>query len=179
MRGLLIIDMQIGSFKPYALRYDTLGVIDRINILSEHFRTHNDKVIFIQHDGTKESSFLPGTEDWRILPEITKHANDIVISKTTNDAFYRTDLQSVLEENNITELFITGCATDFCVDTTIKSAFSKEYDITVIEDGHTTANRPHLTATALIEHYNWLWADMTPISSKIRVIKTKDLLKSA
>jgi nicotinamidase-related amidase len=88
-------------------------------------------------------------------------------------------LQSVLEENNITELFITGCATDFCVDTTIKSAFSKEYDITVIEDGHTTANRPHLTATALIEHYNWLWADMTPISSKIRVIKTKDLLKSA
>lgn len=31
MKALLIIDMQIGSFKPYALRYDTLGVIERIN----------------------------------------------------------------------------------------------------------------------------------------------------
>ena len=178
MKALLIIDMQIGSFRPYTLRHDTLGVIDRINNLSNYFRTNNDKVIFIQHDGTKENNFLPRTEDWHILPELTKHQSDIIISKTINDAFYNTDLQTILSKNNITELFVTGCATDFCVDATIKSAVSKDYSITVIEDGHTTADRPHLNATMVIQHYNWLWADMIPTNFKVQVIKTNDLLKA-
>lgn len=177
MKALLIIDMQIGSFKPYTLRHNTLGVIDKINTLSNYFRTNNDKVIFIQHDGTKENCFLPDTEDWQLLPELTKLSGDTIISKTANDAFYHTDLQAILSKNNITELFFTGCATDFCIDTTIKSALSKDYNITVIEDGHTTANRPHLTAPTVIQHYNWLWADMTPTNFKIQVIKTNDLLK--
>lgn len=178
MKALLIIDMQIGSFRPYTLRHDTFGVIERINTLANYFRTNNDKIIFIQHDGTKENSFLPDTEDWRILPELRKHSSDIIISKTANDAYYNTDLQAILTKYNITELFVTGCATDFCVDATIKSAVSKDYHITVIEDGHTTADRPHLTAPNVIQHYNWLWADMTPTRTKIQVIKTNDLLKA-
>lgn len=179
MKALFIIDMQIGSFRPYSLRHDTLGVIDRINLLSNYFRTNNGHVIFIQHDGTKENSFLPNTEDWKLLPELTQHSSDIVIAKTANDAFYNTDLQAVLARNNITELFITGCATDFCVDATIKSAMSKDYCITVVEDGHTTADRPYVAAPTVIQHYNWLWADMTPTKFKIRVVKTNDLLEES
>jgi nicotinamidase-related amidase len=179
MKALLIIDMQIGSFRPYTLRHDTFGVIDRINVLSNYFRTNNDRVIFIQHDGTKENNFLPNTDDWQLLPELIKHPGDTVISKTANDAFYNTNLKATLTKLNITELFITGCATDFCVDSTIKSAVSKDYRVTILEDGHTTADRPHVTAKTLIQHYNWLWGDMTPTSFKIQVIKTSDLLKSA
>jgi len=177
MKALLIIDMQIGSFRPYSLRYDTSGVIDRINILSDYFRLNNDKVIFVQHDGTRENSFLPNTEDWQILPELKRHSNDIIISKTTNDAFYNTELQFILKKYNINELFITGCATDFCVDATIKSALGKEYSITIIEDGHTTADRENLTAKTLIKYYNWLWTEMIPTKHKIQVIKTKELVK--
>ena len=177
MKALLIIDMQIGSFKPYTLRYDTLGVIERINTLSDYFRMNSDKVVFIQHDGTKENSFLPDTKDWQILPELTRHSSDIFISKTANDAFYNTDLHAILTKHNIRELFVTGCATDFCVDTTIKSAVSKDYRVTVIKDGHTTADRPHLTAPAVIQYYNWLWADMTPTISKIQVLETNEFLK--
>src|ERR1043166_2912647 len=178
MRALLIIDMQIGSFRPYTLRHDAMGVIGRINILSDYFRAHRDKVIFIQHDGTKENGFIPDTEDWQILPELIRHSNDIIIAKTANDAFYKTELQAVLAKHDITELFFTGCATDFCIDATIKSAVSRDYRVTVIEDGHTTADRPHLTALAAIQHYNWLWADMTPTNYKIQVRKTSDLLKA-
>lgn len=178
MRALLIIDMQIGSFRPYTLRYDTSKVIDNINILSNYFRDNNEKVIFIQHDGTKEDSFLPHTEDWQILPELIKHSNDIIISKTANDAFYNTDLHAILTKYNILELFITGCATDFCVDSTVKSAVSKDYRITVIEDGHTTADRPYMTAHNVIQHYNWLWANMTPTNSKINVTKTNEFMKA-
>ena len=177
MKALLIIDMQIGSFKPYSLRYDTMGVIERINILSSTFRTNNDKVIFIQHDGSKENNFIPETEDWQILPELTKSETDTFILKTANDAFYKTTLEAFLNMNAINDLFVTGCASDFCVDATIKSALSKDYCITVLEDGHTTANRPYLTALKAIQHYNWLWADMTSTKTKIQVVKTNELLK--
>lgn len=170
--------MQSGSFRPYTLRHDTLGVVNRINALAEHFRAQNHKVIFIQHDGSKENVFLPGTEDWQILPELVQKPGDIFISKTANDAFYKTNLQATLEAHNIQELYITGCATDFCVDTTLKSALNKDYKITVIEDGHTTANRPYISAENLIQHHNWLWADMTPTQHKTRVLKTTTVLQS-
>ncbi|MCD6065263.1 MAG: cysteine hydrolase [Bacteroidetes bacterium] len=178
MKALLIIDMQKGSFRPYSIRYDTMGVIERINSLSAHFRAHRDLVIFIQHDGTKENCFLPGTGDWELLPELTKDPADIVVPKTANDSFYKTELRDLLTTNSITELFVTGCATDFCVDATIKSAISKEYEVTVAEDAHTAADRPQLTAKTVIDYHNWLWADMTPVRSKIRVLKTKDLVNT-
>jgi len=170
MKALLIIDMQIGSFNPYTLREDTFGIIARINKLSSFFRDNNDKVIFIQHDGTKENCYLPNTKEWEILPELNIEKGDLVVSKTANDAFYNTSLQTALTAYDITELFITGCATDFCVDATVKSALTKDYNLTIVGDAHTTADRPFLTAKMAIKHYNWLWADMTATKFKIKVI---------
>ena len=177
MKALLIIDMQLGSFRPYALRHDTHGVIERINALSDLFHRNNDKVIFIQHDGTRDNNFLPGTEDWSVLPELIRHPDDIEVSKTANDVFYKSNLQEILDSHGISELFITGCATDFCVDTTIKSALHKDYHVIVIEDAHTTADRKGLPAVAVIEYYNWLWSEMLPTNSAIQLVKTIDVLK--
>jgi len=168
--------MQTGSFLPYASRYDTMGTIERINMLSAYFRSVGEKVIFIQHDGSKENVFLPGSEDWQLLPELTKSPDDIIISKTANDSFYNTNLQSILAQHNITDLLFTGCATDFCVDSTIKSALHKGFKITVAADGHTTADRPFLNAETVIQHYNWLWAESTPTAFKIEVKTTKEIL---
>ncbi len=175
MKALLIIDMQKGSFKPYSIRHDTLGTIDRINFLAFNFRANHYPVIFIQHDGTKENVFFPNSQDWEIVPELVRLTDDITVSKTANDSFYKSSLQSILSVNHISELFITGCATDFCVDTTIKSAFSKDYKVTVIEDGHTTASRPYIDAQTVINHYNWLWSEMSPTKHRLTVVKTIDV----
>ncbi len=176
MEALIIIDMQIGSFKPYSLRHDTLGTIERINLLSKKFRDNKQFVIFIQHDGSKENNFVPYTEDWQILPELNRFPEDIIVSKTANDSFYHSELYNILIEKNITELFICGCATDFCVDSTVKSALTKDFKVTIIADGHTTADRPFIDAETTINHYNWLWADMTPTKYKLSVVKTIELI---
>ena len=169
MRALLIIDMQLGSFRPYESRYDTFAIVDRINRLSESFRKKGNLVIFIQHDGTKEKCFLPGTEDWSLLTELIREPADTFVSKTANDSFYQTELQTLLHSNGVTELILTGCATDFCVDATLKSALTKGYSITVVADGHTTADRPMIPARQVIEYFNWLWSEMTPTGGGIRV----------
>lgn len=163
--------MQIGSFKPYSQRHDNLGVINRINSLSQLFSEKNQFVIFIQHDGTKENCSIPESGDWQILPELARNTSDIIISKTANDSFYMSELENILIDLDINELFISGCATDFCVDSTVKSALNKDYKVTVIEDGHTTAARLFIDAQTTIKHYNWFWAEMTPSKFRIEVIK--------
>ena len=177
MKALLVIDMQVQSFKPETPRHEAELIIRKINLLSEHFRQNGDKVIFIQHDGTKENSFLPGTADWKILPSLIQHPDDIVVSKTANDSFYNTALDAILKKYEISELFVTGCATDFCVDSTIHSALNRDYHITVIKDCHTTTNRPHLSAEKVIQHHNWLWENMTPTNGQIVLVQSQNLLK--
>jgi nicotinamidase-related amidase len=130
-------------------------------------------VIYIQHDGTGTGEFEKNTEDWENLDELIVELNDIRIDKYANDVFYKSELQLKLTELEINELFITGCATDFCVESTIQSALTKDYNITVVEDGHTTGERPHLKAEKVIEHYNWVWQNMIPTKGQIKVVKTE------
>jgi nicotinamidase-related amidase len=125
MKALLIIDMQKTSFTPKTPRFDSEGVIQRINKLSTKFRLAGDKVIFIQHDGTKEGFCIPNTIEWEILSSLNIKPDDLILSKTANDSFYNTTLKEDLIKLGINELIITGCATDFCVDSTIKSAIVK------------------------------------------------------
>lgn len=172
MKALLIIDMQKVSFTPKTARFETEIVIDRINSLSAKFREKGLPVIFIQHDGIRENYCLPGTDEWKILDEVVRLPEDRVVSKEVNDGFYRTELHQVLQELDVDELVITGCATDFCVDATVKSALTHDYNLTIISDAHTTADRPHVSAPKLIAHYNWLWSELTPTEGKVRVIKT-------
>ncbi len=170
-KALLIIDMQKGSFTQQTPRFDTKGVIRRINILGEMFRQADFPVIFIQHDGTKMNEFVPDTTEWELLDELNVGSTDIFINKYANDAFYKSNLEIKLKELNVNELIITGCATDFCVESTVQSALSKDFNVTVVKGAHTTGDRPHLNAGKVIEHYNWVWQNMTPTKGTIRVIE--------
>jgi nicotinamidase-related amidase len=177
MKALLIIDMQKVSFTSKTPRFNSDDVIKRINILSDKFRKNGDIVIFIQHNGSKEGFCIPNTEEWEILSSLEIGKNDIFISKTANDSFYQTTLKSDLIQLGIEEVIITGCATDFCVDSTVKSALTNDFNITVISDGHTTAERNYISAKQVIDYYNWIWNEMTPTKNKIEVIKFDDYYK--
>ena len=174
-KALLIIDMQKGSFSSITPRFDSIGVVKRINELAELFRELNHSVFYIQHDGTGAGEFEKNSFDWEILDELIVKSTDLKIDKYANDVFYKSELQAKLKELKINELFITGCATDFCVESTIQSALTKDFNITVVEDGHTTGERPHLKAEQVIEHYNWVWKNMIPINGKIKVDKTEKI----
>lgn len=174
-KALLIIDMQKGSFTSKTPRFDTDGVVKRMNNLSALFRKSGFPIIYIQHDGTGTGEFEKNTTEWEILDTLNVEPTDILIDKYANDVFYNSELQSKLKELKITELLITGCATDFCVEATIQSALTKDYDITVVSDGHTTGERPHLKAEKVIEHYNWVWKNMIPTKGKIKILKSSEI----
>lgn len=176
-KALLVIDMQKGSFTQRTPRFDTEGVVSRINRLSSALRERNFPVIFIQHDGDNRGEFEKNTLEWELLDALDVEPTDILIDKYVNDVFYQSKLHECLKESNISQLIITGCATDFCVESTVQSALSKDFDITVISDGHTTGERPNLTAQQVIAHYNWVWKNMIPTKGKMDVLSFEDVIK--
>lgn len=116
---MLIIDVQKGSFTPKTPRFDTLGVVKRINELSELFRELNFPVVFIQQDGSGTGEFEKNAADWEILDDLIVGPDDVRIDKYSNDVFYQFNLHSKLKDLQVSELMITGFATDFCVESTI------------------------------------------------------------
>jgi nicotinamidase-related amidase len=173
--ALLAVDMQVGLFEGEP-RHDADGVVARINALARAVRAKGGIVIFIQHED--DGTLTHGEPAWQVLPALDRRPDDPTVRKIACDSFYRSDLESILRERGITRLLMTGCATDFCVDTTIRSAASKEYEVVVIADGHTTKDRPHLPAEKIIEHHNWMWANLILPGRPVKVLPTSELLST-
>jgi nicotinamidase-related amidase len=176
MIALLIIDMQKGMFTKEMPRYDSEHTIERINQIVEKIREKNGHVIFIQHDGNASEGYEPYSDGWELIQEIPRDEHDVIIHKTSCDAFYNSKLDKYLHEHSIKTIIITGCATDYCVDTTIRVATSKDYSIIVPNDGHTTADRPFLKAEDVIRHHNWIWENLILPRKNLKVISTTEVL---
>ncbi len=174
MIALLVIDMQVGLFEGIPPRYDADGVIQRINEVSHAVRNNGGIVVFIQHE---DRGLKPGTKGWRILPALFRTDADLLIRKKACDSFYESKLGELLEQHDVRQLIVTGCATDFCVDTTIRSAANKDYEVLVVADGHTTKNRPHLDAPVIITHHNWMWENLIHPTIVVKVLPAKEVIK--
>jgi len=158
-QALIIIDMQRGSFTDAAPKHDAEGLVARLNRLAGAVRKADGAVVFIQHDGPPGDPHHPDLPGWKLLEGLDARAGDAVICKKSCDAFLGTTLEEFLLSRSIERLIITGCATDYCVDTTVRSALARRYPTIAPGDGHTTSNRPHLPAQKIIEHHNAIWAD--------------------
>ena len=175
MKALLVIDMQVGLFEGEPPRYDADGVIRRINKIASVVRTTGGIVVFIQHEDN--GALKPGTEGWEILPTLERMNTDRLVHKQACDSFYETDLSDLLEMHGVQQIIVVGCATDFCVDTTIRAAASRNYEVVVAADAHTTKDRRHLDAVTIIQHHNWMWENLILPRSEVQVLPTKSVLR--
>jgi nicotinamidase-related amidase len=173
--GLIIIDMQVGSFGPDSRRHDADGLIVRLNALADRVRAGGGKVTFVQHDGPEGDPHHPSQPGWQLLPELRRLPADLVVRKTACDAFLDTTLASELARHGIADLIVTGCATDYCVDTTVRAALGHRYRTTVPTDGHTTADRQHLSAVQIIAHHNAVWRDFIAPGGPARLCACAEL----
>ena len=174
MDALIVVDMQVGLLNGEP-KHDLCGVIERINRLAAKVRERSGTVIFIQHCGGKGDAFEPETPGWALLPELRRDPTDIVVRKTLNDPFVGTDLSARLQAITPDRVLITGWATDFCVDATVRSVVSNHYEVVVVTDGHTLNDRPHLDAASVIGHHHWVWSNLITQRS-IRLARADELL---
>jgi nicotinamidase-related amidase len=175
--ALLVVDMQIASFAD-GKKHDVSSVVQRINRLASFVRGVGGVVVFVQHDGTEQEGLAPNSPGWQVLRTLDVRSADLFVRKTLNDSFANTSLAHELRGRSVSALGVTGWATDYCVDSTVRSAVSRGFQVIVPSDGHTVSDRAHLTAPQIIEHHNRTWAGLiaTPL---VRVASTDELLAGA
>jgi nicotinamidase-related amidase len=174
-QALIIIDMQRGSFTDAAPKHDADGLVKRLNVLADAVRAANGAVVFVQHDGPLGDPHHPDQPGWMLLRGLKVLAGDSIIRKRSCDAFLATTLDGFLRSRAIQRLIITGCATDYCVDTTVRSALARGYSTIAPMDGHTTSKRPHLCAEKIIAHHNAIWADFIAPAGPALVCRCSDV----
>lgn len=153
-----VIDVQRGCYGAEPPPHHAAGTLRRINRVTRAARGAGRPVIFIQHDDPDRS--IPESDAWQLHPDLEQAAGDHYVRKTTCDAFPGTGLDKLLRAAGVDPLVLTGCATEFCVDSTLQNAASRGHRIVVISDGHTTRDRPVLRAGQIKAHHNWVWENL-------------------
>ncbi len=80
-------------------------------------------------------AWVAGTPGPEIIKELTPEKGDIVVrGKMTLDAFHSTPLNYLLRANEIEYVAFTGFHTNWCVESSARSAYDLGYRVTVISD---------------------------------------------
>ncbi|MEY9095115.1 cysteine hydrolase family protein [Paenibacillus sp. RC84] len=159
-KALVIIDMQEVFYtlpENHLYRKDELA--GRINVLIDKARSASVPVVFIQHTSSDPGDeFYPGSPDWQLYHGMARCEDDTVIRKTTWDAFHETELPDFLQKQGVEQLVFAGAQTEFCLDTTLRSAYSHGYKCNlVVKDCHSTLDSSVLPASKIIEHHENIW----------------------
>jgi len=72
--------------------------------------------------------------DAQVIDELGCRPDDLVVDKVRFDAFQWTSLEPLLRGLGVTELIICGVVTNLCVESTVRSAFMRDFPVTLLAD---------------------------------------------
>jgi ureidoacrylate peracid hydrolase len=72
--------------------------------------------------------------DARVMDELGCGPDDLVVDKVRFDAFQWTSLEPLLRGLAVAELVICGVVTNLCVESTVRSAFMRDFPVTLLAD---------------------------------------------
>ncbi len=151
--ALLVIDVQVGiiDYVPSNHKDKFLANIDD---LLTRARAARIPVIYVRHDGGKGDPLEAHTAGWQIHQRVAPLDGEPIVEKRSCSSFYETPLQAMLEKSGISRLIVTGCQTEYCVDTACRHATTLGFDVTLAGDGHATIDNDLLKAEQIITHHN-------------------------
>ncbi len=84
----------------------------------------------------------------KIVTDLQPRPQDVVLAKRRFDAFHQTNLEVLLRSWGIKTLLFTGVIADVCVETSMRSAFVRDFDIVLARDCVAGWKKEHLDRTA-------------------------------
>jgi nicotinamidase-related amidase len=139
-KAILVIDVQNEYFTGKLPVTHPAGSLDNILRVMDTATAKQIPVIVIQHTAAREDSatFLKGTAEWELHPEVAKRPRDLLIEKNLPGSFTGTPLDDWLREHAIDSVVITGYMTQMCCDTTARQAFHRGYSVEFLSDATAT-----------------------------------------
>lgn len=154
--ALLVIDVQNGVIGG-AHRKDE--VVATIQGLVDRARAEGAPVVWIQHS---DGELAHGSDEWRIVEELSPAAGEPVVHKHYADAFEESSLEEVLATGRIGRIVVAGSQTDECIRSTLHGGMVRGYDVTLVGDAHTTEDLSDWgapTPDLVIAHTNLYWSN--------------------
>src|SRR4051812_17609171 len=124
--ALLVVDVQNGVV---AEAHERDAVVANVGGLVERAREHHVPVVWVQHS---DEQLARGSDEWRIVPELTPDDAQPLIEKRHGDAFEDTALETVLADLGVGRLVVAGAETDACIRSTLHGAVTRGYDATLV-----------------------------------------------
>jgi nicotinamidase-related amidase len=150
---LLVVDVQVGVMGE---SWDSARIIKNVARVVERARADGVPVVWVQHSDEE----LPyGSPQWQWVPELVPAEGELLIHKKFNSSFEQTELEEELAELGATHVALAGAATNWCIRATAYGALDLGYDLTLIEDAHTTVtmdldNGTKIEASNVVDELN-------------------------
>lgn len=136
--ALIVIDLQ----KGITGMVDSKDVVSRSAELARAFRAKKLPVVLVnvagRAPGRTEAGIPKGLTfppDWtELVPELEPQASDLLVTKHRVGAFLGTNLNELLRERGVTQVFFTGVATGSGVESTARSAYDLGYNVVFVTD---------------------------------------------
>lgn len=172
--ALLVIDVQNGVV---ASGYNRDDVVQNISKMVDHARSCDVPVIWIQHEA---EDLVRDSDEWQMVPELIPNEGEARVYKEYSDSFADTDLTGILEDLGIGHLVISGAQTNACVRATTYRAAGEGYDVTLVQDAHTTEDLEwgeyDLKAKSMIDDLNLTLQFVDWPEQKVTSAPTADIL---
>ncbi|MFC1654367.1 cysteine hydrolase family protein [Myxococcota bacterium] len=140
-KALLIIDMQRDYIEEGAPMEVPAGrwIVENIAGEIRYAREKGRPIIFICQSHEKDdpefevrpSHAVKDTPGAEVIDALEPQAGDNLVYKNGYSGFFRTDLEKILDELDIDEVFITGVATNTCVLYTAMDAVQRGFGVIV------------------------------------------------
>ena len=170
--ALLVIDVQNGVVEG---AHERDAVVANVGTLVEQARDKGVPVVWVQHSS---DGLAKGSDEWRIVPELTPDEAEPLVEKTYADSFEDTNLETVLSSLGVGRLVVAGAQTDECIRSTLHGAIVRGYDATLVSDAHTTEDQTAWGAPPpdqVIAHTNLYWTQQTAPGRTAGTVETKDV----
>jgi nicotinamidase-related amidase len=170
--ALLVVDVQQGVVGGAHQRD---AVVANIGSLVEKARKERVPVVWVQHS---DEQLVRGSDDWRIVSELTPSDAEPLVEKNYGDSFEDTSLEAVLSGLGVGRLIVVGAETDACIRSTLHGAFVRGYDATLVSDAHTTGDQSAWGApppAQVIAHTNLYWTYQRAPGRTAGTVKTGEV----
>ena len=144
--ALMVADMLIDFIDPQGTLYvgpTGRQIIPFVAQKIEETRRQGGVVIFVCDAHAKDDRefkyFAPhavkGSWGSQVIPELPRQPGDIRVDKTRYSAFAGTDLDEILQKEEVEQVAVVGVCTSICVMETVKELFDRDIPALVYREG--------------------------------------------
>jgi nicotinamidase-related amidase len=142
--ALIVIDIQNDYFPGGAFPLEASEIACKAAVKAiGKAREEGWLIVGIQHIATVDAPFFkPDSEGAKIHPDVATALGDApVIMKNEADSFFETNLEQLLHDNGITDIYLIGMMTQHCVTHTALSPQGQGMKMHIIAEGCTAPTK--------------------------------------